>query len=306
MIGDGSLTADGRVTDPGSVGGALARSRDELGAAGYADPAREADEIYAALVQGPVSAAWQAREERIPAARLAALREAVRRRVAGWPQAYATGWAAFRGQWLEVDRRVLIPRPETEGLVELVMEWVRGCAGAPVPRHAGTAADVGTGSGAIALALALEGPFDRVWAIERSPDALAVARGNVRRLGVAGRVRAVQGDLLEPLAGRQVDVVVSNPPYIATAELAELDASVRDFEPVPALDGGADGLGPTRRLAEAARRTLAPGGLIALEVDSRRATETAVAVEAAGFPAVAIAYDLFHRPRYVWAEHPGA
>jgi release factor glutamine methyltransferase len=294
------------VTDPGSVGGALARSRDELGAAGYADPAREADEIYAALVQGPVSAAWQAREERIPAARLAALREAVRRRVAGWPQAYATGWAAFRGQWLEVDRRVLIPRPETEGLVELVMEWVRGCAGAPVPRHAGTAADVGTGSGAIALALALEGPFDRVWAIERSPDALAVARGNVRRLGVAGRVRAVQGDLLEPLAGRQVDVVVSNPPYIATAELAELDASVRDFEPVPALDGGADGLGPTRRLAEAARRTLAPGGLIALEVDSRRATETAVAVEAAGFPAVAIAYDLFHRPRYVWAEHPGA
>jgi release factor glutamine methyltransferase len=128
----------------------------------------------------------------------------------------------------------------------------------------------------------------------------------VRRLGVEGRVSAVQGDLLEPLAGRQVDVVVSNPPYIATAELAELDASVRDFEPVPALDGGADGLGPTRRLAEAARRTLAPGGLFALEVDSRRATETAVAVEAAGFPAVAIAYDLFHRPRYVWAEHPGA
>jgi len=284
----------------------LARAREELGAAGYAAPAREADELYAALVQGPVSAAWQAREERIPAARLAALREAVRRRAAGWPQAYATGWAAFRGHWLEVDRRVLIPRPETEGLVELVMEWVRACAGAPAPRHAGTAVDVGTGSGAIALALALEGPFDRVWAIERSPDALAVARGNVRRLGVAGRVRAVQGDLLEPLAGRQVDVVVSNPPYIATAELAELDASVRDFEPVPALDGGADGLGPTRRLAEAARRTLAPGGLIALEVDSRRATETAVAVEAAGFPAVAIAYDLFHRPRYVWAEHPGA
>jgi release factor glutamine methyltransferase len=295
----------------------LARAREELGAAGCADPAREADELYAALVQGPVSAAWQAREECIPAARLAALQEAVRRRAAGWPQAYATGWAAFRGHWLEVDRRVLIPRPETEGLVELVMEWGRArprgevspSAHPPVPGAEvgwGVVADVGTGSGAIAIALALEGPFDRVWAIERSPDALAVARGNVRRLGVEGRVSAVQGDLLEPLAGRQVDVVVSNPPYIATAELAELDSSVRDFEPVPALDGGADGLGPTRRLAEAARRTLAPGGLFALEVDSRRATETAVAVEAAGFPAVAIAYDLFHRPRYVWAEHPGA
>jgi len=118
-------------------------------------------------------------------------------------------------------------------------------------------------------------------------------------------VSVVPGDLLEPLAGRQVDVVVSNPPYIATGELAELEASVRDFEPMRALDGGADGLGPTRRLAEAARRRLVPGGLLALEVDSRRATETAVAVEEAGFSAVAIAYDLFQRPRYVWAEHPG-
>ena len=294
------------MTGPGSVGDALGRARGTLESAGLADPAREADELYAALVQGPASAAWQAREEPIPAARLAALQEAIRRRAAGWPQAYATGWAAFRGHWLEVDRRVMIPRPETEGLVELVMEWVRGSSGGPAPRAAGTAADVGTGSGAIALALALEGPFDRVWAIERSADALAVAWGNVRRLGVEGRVSVVPGDLLEPLAGRQVNVVVSNPPYVATGELAELDASVRDFEPMPALDGGADGLGPTRRLAEAARRALAPGGLLALEADSRRATETAVAVEEAGFSAVAIAYDLFQRPRYVWAEQPGA
>lgn len=297
-----------------TVAQALDAAREALLAAGLADPRREADELYAALVQGPTSAAWRDREERVPDARLAALREAVVRRAAGWPQAYAAGWAAFRGHWLQVDRRVLIPRPETEGLVELVLEWARarGLADGPSGGQAdgwsgagGVAADVGTGSGAIAVALALEGPFDQVWAIDRSAGALAVARQNARRLGVEGRVTVVPGDLLEPLEGRQVDVVVSNPPYIATAELAELDASVRDFEPVPALDGGADGLEPTRRLAAAARRALAPGGLLALEVDSRRATASAVALEAAGFSAVAIAYDLFQRPRYVWAEHTG-
>ncbi|MEK7667968.1 MAG: peptide chain release factor N(5)-glutamine methyltransferase [Gemmatimonadota bacterium] len=302
------------ATEMRTVAQAMEEAREALLAAGISTPRREADELYAALVQGPTSAVWRDRDERVPDGRLATLREAVVRRAAGWPQAYATGWAAFRGHWLEVDRRVLIPRPETEGLVELVMEWVRarGQADRPTGGQAegrsgagGMVADVGTGSGAIAIALALEGPFDQVWAIDRSAGALAVAQQNARRLGVEGRVTVVPGDLLEPLEGRQVDVVVSNPPYIATAELTELDASVRDFEPVLALDGGADGLEPTRRLAAAARRALAPGGLLALEVDSRRATESAVALEAAGFSAVAIAYDFFQRPRYVWAEHSG-
>jgi len=285
-----------------TVAQAMDAAREALASAGIADPRREADELYAGLVQGPASAAFAAREEALSADRAAALEAAVRRRAAGEPQAYATGWANFRGHWLRVDRRVLIPRPETEGLVELVLEWVRGRPARPAP----VAVDVGTGSGAIAIALALEGPFARVHAVERSGDALALARENVAAHGLAGRVACVGGDLLEPVAGLAADVVVSNPPYVATGELSGLDESVRFFEPVAALDGGPDGLEPTRRLAVAARHTLAPGGLFALEVDSRRADAAAELVQDAGFPAVAIAYDLFNRPRYVWAEQPGA
>jgi release factor glutamine methyltransferase len=285
-----------------SVRQALEAARAALDAAGIPDAGREADELYAGLVQGAASAAFAAREEAIPAARAAALAAAAVRRAAGEPQAYATGWANFRGHWLRVDRRVLIPRPETEGLVELVLEWVRARPGR-APR---LAVDVGTGSGAIAVALAHEGPFARLVAVERSAGALALARENVAAHGLADRVRCVGGDLLEPLAGLVADVVVSNPPYVASGELAGLDASVRFFEPAAALDGGPDGLEPTRRLAVAARRILAPGGLLALEVDSRRADATVGLVQDAGFPAVAFAYDLFNRPRYVWAEQPGA
>ena len=283
-----------------TVAEAIHAAREALSSAGIADPKREADELYAGLVQGAASAAFAAREEALPADRAAALEAAVRRRAAGEPQAYATGWANFRGHWLRVDRRVLIPRPETEGLVELVLEWVRGRPARPAP----VAVDVGTGSGAVAVALALEGPFARVYAVERSAGALALARENVAAHGLAERVACVGGDLLAPLAGVVADAVVSNPPYVTTGELAGLDESVRFFEPVAALDGGPDGLEPTRRLAGAARRTLAPGGLLALEVDSRRADAAAELVRDAGFPAVAIAYDLFNRPRYVWAEQP--
>lgn len=285
-----------------TVAQALHAAREALASAGIADARREADELYAGLVRGAASAAFVAREEALPADRAAALAAAVQRRVAGEPQAYATGWANFRGHWLRVDRRVLIPRPETEGLVELVLEWLRG----QPARAAPIAVDVGTGSGAIAIALALEGPFARVHAVERSADALALARENVAAHGLAERVVCLGGDLLAPVAGVSADVVVSNPPYVTTGELAGLDASVRFFEPVAALDGGPDGLEPTRRLAIAARRTLAPGGLLALEMDSRRADATVGLVQDAGFPAVAFAYDLFNRPRYVWAEQPGA
>jgi len=287
------------------VGQALDAAQGALHAAGVADSRREASELYAALIQGATSAAFLCRDESLPADVERRLAEAVSRRVAGWPQAYATGWACFRGYWLEVDRRVLIPRPETEGLVELVLEWVRARGGGDGGPGL-TGVDVGTGSGAVAVALAREAPFARVWAVDRSVEALAVARANARRFGVDSAVAVVAGDLLEPLGGRRVDTVVSNPPYVATGELGSLDPSVRDFEPLQALDGGSDGLDPTRRVARAARAALTPGGFLAIEVDSRRATESAAAVEEAGFPAAAIAYDLFQRPRYVWAEQPGA
>jgi len=323
-MSDGALaTGSGVVT----VGDALRRCAAALGAAGVSAPGREADELYAALVRGATSAAWAERERPLSGEGLAFLAQAVARRAMGEPQAYATGWANFRGHWLRVDERVLIPRPETEGLVEVILAWARDRSpytGGPLtvttPTRAKTVngdrlpvrrsvglvgVDVGTGSGAVALSLALEGPFARVVALDRSAEALAVARANVEALGVASRVRCLQGDLLEPLAAGAVDVVASNPPYIATLELVDLEAAVRDFEPLLALDGGPDGLTPTRRLTAAARGALAPGGLLALEVDSRRARETAALVREAGFTDVAVRNDLFERPRYVTALQPG-
>jgi len=302
-----------------TVGEALRLAEEALERSFVPDPRREAAELYAALVRRTTSAAWTDRDACVPAELLGELCAAARRRAAGWPQAYAAGWACFRGHWLRVDRRVLIPRPETEGLVELVLAWARGrvppggvlpagaaaAGAAPAGGPGLVAADVGTGSGAIAVALALEGPFERVWAVDSSAGALEVAEGNVARLGVAPRVSLVRGDLLEPLAGRRLDVVAGNPPYVATAELAAVDAAVRDHEPLLALDGGLDGLGPTRLLVAAAGGVLAPGGLLALEVDSRRAGETAALVGTAGFCGVELRNDLFQRPRYVTARQPG-
>jgi len=283
-----------------TVGAALRQASAALEAAGVREPRREVDELYAALVHGATSAAWAERERPLSGEGLAFLAQAVARRASGEPQAYATGWANFRGQWLRVDERVLIPRPETEGLVEVVLGWADGRA-----RRDLVAVDVGTGSGAVAVALALEGPFARVVALDRSAAALEVTHANVERLALAPRVRCVQGDLLAPLGGSTVDVVAANPPYIATLELVDLEPSVRDFEPLLALDGGPDGLTPTRRLAASARGALAPGGLLALEADSRRARETAALVREAGFVDVAVRNDLFERPRYVTALQPG-
>jgi len=307
LTGEGGSLPSAGVA-PATVAEALRLAGRALERAGLADASREAGELYASVTQRPSSAAWLDRDERPPAERLEALDAAVRRRAAGWPQAYASGWACFRGHWLRVDRRVLIPRPETEGLVELALAWARERAAAPRGAGAGpglTAVDVGTGSGAVAAALVLEGPFQRVWAVDSSAAALEVAAENLARLGVAPRVSLVRGDLLEPLAGRRVAALVSNPPYVATAELPSLDSSVRDHEPLLALDGGPDGLGTTRRLVFAARGALEPGGLLALEVDSRRADRTAALATSAGFVAVDVLDDLFKRPRYVRARQPG-
>ena len=283
-----------------TVGQALQAARQLLESAAVPDAAREPSELYASLLRRPASAAWLDRELPIAATLEVELAEAVRRRAAGWPQAYAAGRANFRGRWLSVDRRVLIPRPETEGLVDVVLAWLRRRApGQPAP----SVADVGTGCGAIAIALALETEAARVVAIDRSADALDVARANVAEHG-AVRVEPREGDLVAPLGGAQVDVLVSNPPYVATAEWERLEPGVRDFEPRAALDGGADGLGPTRELVRAARAALRPGGLMALEVDASRAGIVAGLATEAGLVECAVLEDLFGRPRYVRAGRP--
>jgi release factor glutamine methyltransferase len=223
---------------------------------------------------------------------------AAARRARGAPVQYAAGRAAFRHLTLDVDERVLIPRPETEQLVEIVLELTRESSG-------GVAVDVGTGSGAIALALASEGTFDQVIATDVSLDALDVARANVRRCAGASRspVSLRHGSLLGPVSERGLRAVVSNPPYISYDEATSLPASVRDWEPAVALYSGADGMAVTARLVREAAVSLGSGGLFAIEVDARRAGTAAELVASAGeYDDVRVLLDLTGRERFVVAR----
>jgi release factor glutamine methyltransferase len=223
------------------------------------------------------------------------------RRAAHEPVQYITGRAAFRDLDLAVDSRVLIPRPETEGLAEAVLEVLRAEAPRwPAPR----VLDLGTGSGAIALALATEWPAAVVTATDASAGALEVALANAAALDLAGRVRFLGGHWFEAVgAEERFEVVVSNPPYIATREWDVLPEDVRSFEPRQALFSGASGLDAAREIVEQATRHLAAGGLLALELDEERIHEAAGWLEGVpGWQAVEVRDDLARRPRYLLAR----
>jgi release factor glutamine methyltransferase len=224
--------------------------------------------------------------------------EAVERRASGTPFPYAVGRASFRTLVLKTDARALIPRPETEGLVELVLEWGSGRWG---PRTGGIAADVGTGCGCIALSLAVEGTFDRIVAVERSSQAAALARENVALVAPPVPVDVREGNLLAPLVGARYRAIVSNPPYLTAAEYDALDASVRDFEPRDALASGADGLDVTRALLAGSAALLEPGGLLAIEIDERRGDAVRALAHEYGWRRIGIHDDLFGRPRFALA-----
>jgi len=197
---------------------------------------------------------------------LASYRDLVRRAGEQEPIAYLTGKAHFFNLEFEVTRDVLIPRPDTETLVENVLQFVRHQSGFETPR----VLDLCTGSGCIAAAIAYHLKSAVVTATERSAAAVAVARRNVERLALADRVIVDQGDLFEPLS-RMVDVqpfhlLVSNPPYIPTSQVETLDRSVREYEPIAALDGGLDGLTLHRRILAEAPHRLISGGRVYLEI----------------------------------------
>jgi release factor glutamine methyltransferase len=189
---------------------------------------------------------------------LARYRELVRRRLAGEPVAYLVGSQEFWSISLAVDERVLIPRRDSETVVEAVLAEVADRA-APL-----RIADVGTGSGALALALLRELPAARAVATDLLPGPLALAAQNAAQLGFSDRIELRQGDLLEPLGADRVDLLVANLPYVPSRDIDQLAAEVRR-EPRTALDGGADGLDLIRRLVAGALDHLAPGGLVALE-----------------------------------------
>jgi len=280
-----------------SVASELAWARRVLGAAGVADPRSTALRAWAAVTGRDPGEGWLEgnRDASPPAA--ARFRRAVREHAAGAPLAYAVGSAGFRTLDLAVDPRVLIPRPETEGLVEEVLRWSRSRWSGPW----GTVADIGTGSGAIALSLATEGRFDRVIATDVSADALAVARANLARLSPQAPVEFRQGADYQPLGADRLDVIVSNPPYISEPEFAELEPGVRDFEPRGALVGGPDGLEPTRTLLATGARHLSDGGLLALEIDCRRSQACLALARQAGWSNARVVPDVFGRARYLLA-----
>lgn len=278
--------------------------------AGHPSPWRAAERLLCAAA-GVRRVDVYARPERpLAGQQWQQFQEWVRRHRAGEPIQYIIGRETFYGMSFVVNRHVLIPRPETELLVELVLKELAVEHRSPLSEHAPHVrprrlVDLGTGSGVIAITLARALPRWEVWAVDCSLPALAVAQENARRLGVSG-IQWLQGDFCRPLVERgiRVDVVVSNPPYVARPQLKHLAVGVRDFEPRLALDGGEDGLDAYRRIVGQLPAVLAPGGWVAFEVGIHQAQAVCALLRAAGLTACRTESDLAGIPRFVLARFP--
>ncbi len=244
----------------------------------------------AAIVASPVV---------VPTGRLEAVEGMLDRRLAGEPLQYVLGEWSFRGLELGVDRRVLIPRPETEVTAQVAIDELR-------EGHSGVVVDLGTGSGAIALALASEVPGAEVWATDVNADALAVARANLVRVGsLAARVHLVEGDWFDALPTElrsRVRLVVSNPPYLASHELATLAAHVQDYEPAGALVSGPSGLEAIERIVAEAPSWLMPDGVVVCELAPHQAPAAIELATGHGFAEVRVEADLTGRDRVLVAR----
>lgn len=282
----------------------------ELRAAGVDSAAAEAEILLAAVLgvlDAPRAALFAAGARELTSAEARTLAGLAARRIGGEPSQYLVRRAWFRGLTLEVGPGVLIPRPETEGLVEEVLRWLAG-------RGPATVLDVGTGSGCIALAVAQERPETTVLGVDLSPEALAFAAANLERLRAdypeaAGRVAFRTSDLFEALvSGERFRVVVSNPPYVGRDERARLPREVREHEPEAALFAPGHATTTLDAIVDRASHFLEPGGLLALEVGETQADTVSSRIAAAkadGSPAYGaprVLEDLTGRPRIVLAE----
>lgn len=299
----GRPNADDRLPAIRSLGEWRRGARTFLTAAGIESPAAEAD-LIARHVLGltrveltlAAGRALSPGEKR----RMSRLLHRRRRRV---PLQYLLGEVDFWGLSLRVTPRVLIPRPETEGLVERVLSFLG-------PDPEATVVDVGTGSGAIAVALAAARPRLTLWATDVSAAAVRVARMNARRLGLSGRIRIETGDLTGPFAGEEPEsplrVLVSNPPYVSTRDRRRLAPEVAEHEPALALFSGESGLDVIRRLVPAAARCLPAGALLALEIGDDQGERVRRLIQASpGWREVRIDRDLAGKDRYALAVRAG-
>jgi release factor glutamine methyltransferase len=278
-----------------TLGDALARATARLAEAGIESARLEAELLLAkACDDCPRALLYAELDRELSSEQEQAFEAGVARRVQREPLAYVLGEWGFRRLTLKTDRRALIPRPETEIVVERALEHVRGLDEPDV-------LDVGTGTGAIALAIADELPTARVTAMDVSVDALSLARENHELTGVNGRVRLVEHDLTSGLGEGEFDLVVSNPPYVEPDELPTLQPEVRDWEPHIALVAP----GATEALAEAARVALRPGGWLVLETAAGAGERVERLLSELGFEDVAITPDLAGRDRVAEGRWPG-
>jgi len=274
----------------------LQSGADYLAGKGVENPRLVMEQLMSHVLKSPRLHLYLRFESLIPEDQLVSLRGGIKRLGAGEPLQYVVGDTEFMGHRFKTDKRALIPRPDTESLVNAVL----ACA----PLRAGArpaVVDIGTGSGCVVVSLALAHPDAAYVAVDASEAALSLAHENAAANGVGAAIQFRRGDLLDGFGPESLDVVVANLPYIPTGDCGKLTAQIRDHEPMSALDGGADGLDLVRRLVSQAAGVLRPGGRILLEIGFDQAARVVDTLKGCGFSETVVHKDLGGRDRVVEA-----
>jgi release factor glutamine methyltransferase len=295
------MNADILSENAATISSALKNAAARLSAAGIESARLDAEILLASMLGVERGGLYMNDDRALDDSELARFRSLIARRERGEPVSYIIGRREFWSLDFIVTPAVLTPRPETELLVETALGFARRRLLKDRRLHI---LDVGTGSGAIAVALAEEIPGAEIVATDVSPDALEIARSNARRHNVEQKIRFLAGDLFAPVAelAGWFDLIVSNPPYIRRDDIAALPRDVRDYEPRLALDGGADGLDFYRRIAREAPRYLSAGGFLAIEIGAVMGEEVGRLLTDAGFSSVRVDKDLAGSERVVSAR----
>ena len=291
---------------------AIQRSTEFLGRKGVDSPRLQAELLLAHLLKQPRMRLYLEFERVLTPAEVEAFRALIQRRGKREPLQHIIGSTSFCGLEIAVSRDVLVPRPETELLAERGWTFLNQLStlrssqtgdGSTPSAQPSIVLDFGTGSGCLSIALAFKCPAAEVYAVDISPEALGLARENAARHGVAERIRFLQGDGFAAVPEEaRFDLVISNPPYIPSGDIASLQPEVRDYDPHLALDGGADGLDYGRRLAVEAARFLKPGGRVMLELGDGQAETLRAILEEQKWIVEAIEADYSHQPRIAVAR----